>query len=174
MAKSDKPKSGNAAGVLGVAIGLLSAAAPIVTTIVDKLPAKSEDEKATQSIVAVPNLCMKGFPLTVEQAREKLSSEGFKMMANEIALKNAHPKYRHCSDLQVVDYAPKGKARPGTMIDVRYATQELIDKSQKLFEEQEVRKTELKAKRTCNRQRRIEQVREGAKRVFLNHKSKEE
>ena len=174
MADSKKSKSGgNAAGVLGMAIGLLSAAAPIITTIVDKIPTETNGKKESELLVAVPDICMKGFPLTVEQVNEKLLSEGFKMMASEIALKDSHPKYRQCFDHQVVGYMPKGKAKPGTMIDVRYVTQEVIDRSQAMFDEQEKKTAELKAKRVSDRQQRVERVKDGAKKIFSNHGRKE-
>lgn len=161
MADSKK-QSNNVGGTLGAAIGLISVAAPIVTAVLEKLPAKSADNKAIEEKVIVPELYTKGFPLTLDQANEKLTSEGFKIIASKLTISDANIKYKDCFDMQVVDSQPKSKAKtkPGVAIIVRYITQDVIDESKKLFIEDERRKAEAKAQKLAKRAEQKDQAKQ--------------
>lgn len=164
MADSKKP-SGNVGGTIGMIIGLVSAAAPILTAALNKLPEKSD---SVDILVSVPDLYTKGFPLTLEQATEKLSSEGFGVIASEMVLNDAKAKYRDCIDMQIVDSRPKSreKVKPGTTVIVRYITQDVIDESKRLFVEHERNKAEIRAQKTASRQDKIEKVKSGVIKIF--------
>lgn len=168
-----KKQKGNISGTIGMLIGLIGAAAPIITTALEKMPAKSEPRQTAESLVIIPDLYTKGFPLTLEQASEKLSSEGFKVISSKMTLKDAKPKYRECIDMQVVDSRPRSraKAKPGTTVIVRYITQDVIDESQKTFYEEERRKLEKKAQRTAGRQKQLEQTKQFAAGVINKTKN---
>lgn len=141
---ADSQKKNNVGGVLGAAIGLISVATPIVTTLLEKLPEKSTESKPDEERAIVPELYTKGFPLTLDQANEKLVSEGFKMIASKLSMNEADIKYKDCFDTQVVDSKPKSKekTKPGTTVIVRYVTQDVITESQRLFSEMERHKME--------------------------------
>lgn len=185
MADSKK-QSNNVGGTLGAAIGLISVAAPIVTALLDKLPVKSADNKAIVEKVIVPELYAKGFPLTLDQANEKLTSEGFKMIASKLTVSDAKIKYKDCFDMQVVDSQPKSKTRtkPGVTVIVRYVTQEVIDESKKLCEETEHRKAEEKAQKISKRAEQKNQAKQMVSsaidvsknrvgKIFVHHGEKE-
>lgn len=185
MADSQK-KNNNVGGTLGAAIGLISVAAPIVTALLDKLPVKSADNKVAVEKVIVPELYTKGFPLTLDQANEKLISEGFKMIASKLTVSDAKIKYKDCFDMQVVDSQPKSKTRtkPGVTVIVRYVTQEVINESKKLFEETERRKAEEKAQKILKRAEQKDQAKQmvsdaidvsknGIEKLFAHHGGKE-
>lgn len=163
MADSKKPKT-NTSGTIGMVIGLIGAAAPIITAALDKIPAKEKPAKLSEPLVIVPDLYAKGFPLTLEQASEKLTSEGFKVISSKMALSDAKPKYRECLDTQVVDSRPKSgtKVKPGTTVIVRYITQEVVDESRRMFDDAEAHKAELRAQKTITRQKQVEQTKEVA------------
>lgn len=158
MADSQKQNS-NAGNVLGLAIGLISAASPVVIEFIKRFPKES---KADEVLTPVPALYAKGFPLTVEQASIKLSSEGFGVIASELTLREANPKYRECFPMQVVSSDPKShtKKKPGTIVTIRYVTQEVIEESQKLFDEAEKKKADEKGRRLETRQKQVEQVKQ--------------
>lgn len=172
MADSKKQK-GNVGGTIGMVIGLIGAAAPIVTAALEKMPVKTEPQKEIEPLVTVPDICEKGFPLTLEQATEKLSSEGFKVIASEMVLNDAKPKYRTCIDTQVVDSRPKSKSKvkPGTTVVVRYISQDVINESRRLFDEAEQNKVEVRAQKTADRQKQIEQTKQVAADVIGRTKS---
>lgn len=168
-----KKSNNNVGGTIGMVIGLVSAAAPIITAALDKLPAKDKSTKASEPLAVVPDLYTKGFPLTLEQAKEKLSSEGFGVIASEMTVSNAKPKYKDCIDTQVVDSRPRSgeKTKPGTTVIVRYVTQEVIDESRRLFTELETQKAELRAQKSASRQEKIEQTKQLAVDVVGKTKS---
>lgn len=164
MADSKK-SSGNVGGTIGMIIGLVSAAAPIVTAALNKLPEKSD---SVDILVSVPDLYTKGFPLTLEQATEKLSSEGFGVIASKMVLSDAKAKYRDCIDKQIVDSRPKSreKVKPGTTVIIRYITQDVIDESKRLFVEYERNKAEIRAQKTASRQDKIDKIKSEVTKIF--------
>lgn len=174
MAEQKAPKS-NAGGTIGMIIGLVGAAAPIITAALDKLPAKTETPGSAEPLVAVPELYTKGFPLTFEQASEKLSSEGFKVIGSKMLPADAKPKYRDCIDNQVIASRPKSKekVKPGTTVILRYITQEVIDESRRIFTEEERQKNEAKAKKAADRQEKMAKVKETVEKILPHHTREE-
>lgn len=112
----------------------LMAVVPIVDHFVEL---KSQNET-----LKVPNLYKKDFPNTVEQATVKLEKAGLSVTACELTLAHANPKYRKCKPLQVVKSDPSGgsKVEHGDNVDISYVTQEVIDESERLYQEAKNRK----------------------------------
>ena len=52
-------------------------------------------------------------------------------------MSEADPKYRHCEDTQVIDSNPKKgvRVKVGTTVCLRYITAEVIEESQKIFDD---------------------------------------
>lgn len=124
-----------------------------VEELIDKLP-------DIPSKVAVPQLCGLGFPLKLDQAITMLTNAGLIAMPSELDIKEADPQYRNCVDSEVVgsNTKPKQKVEAGFTVIVRYVTQDVIDESQKMFEELEGQKAEIKRLKTEKRERHIEQA----------------
>ncbi len=152
-------KNNNAGGIatgiatgVAIAIEILPHVKPVIDTVTDYTNKAIEERK---KLIAVPELYLKGYPLTAEQAIEVLNSCGLKATIVETPLSDANPKLRNCFDGQVVASEPKAKRKvePGRTISVKCITQKVIQESQRLYEESEIRKAEAKA----HRDERIEQ-----------------
>lgn len=115
--------------------------APAIITAVEELMDKLPDIPGK---VAVPQLYGLGFPLKLDQAITRLTKVGLTVMPSELGIREANPKYRNCVDSEVVDSDPKSKRKVavGYPVIIRYITQEVIDESQRLFEELERQETE--------------------------------
>lgn len=158
MADSKK-QSGNVGGTIGLVIGLVSAAAPIVTKIIDKYPAKTEATSSEEQVI-VPELCSKKFVLKLEQATELLENCGLKALPVKLSLKDAAPKYKDCLDGQVIasNHKAGSKTKLGETIILQYVTQEVIDESQRIFTESEKRKAAVKEERAAKRSEQIDKA----------------
>ena len=140
---SNKPKGNMNKIVSGVTAvtSLITLAKPVADTIQDYTSKTMEERKR---LISVPELYSKEYPLSIEQAVELLNNYGLKSTLVKTSIDDADVKYRKCFASQVISTKPKGKQKvePGTMILVKYITQEVIDESQKIFEELEARKNE--------------------------------
>lgn len=175
--KSNKNMNKIVSGVTA-ATSLLALAKPVADTIQDYANKTTEERKR---LVSVPELYSKEYPLSVEQAVELLNNCGLKSTLVKTSIDDSDIKYRKCFASQVISTKPKGKQKvePGTMILVKYITQEVIDESQKLFEEQEARKNEVavqKKNKQLEREQKtrqiVENTRNKVQKVF--HKNKED
>lgn len=135
-------KKNTTENIKGVAAGITMAASvlPLVKPAIDA--GKEYIDKAIEErkkLVAVPPLYSKDYPLTVEQAVEVLESCGLKATLVKTSLSDANVMYRNCFDGQVIKSQPKTKQKvePGTSVLVKYITQEIIDESLRLFEQQQ-------------------------------------
>lgn len=151
MAKPKKP-NGNIGGTLGLVAGIVGAVTPLAVELIDRIP-KKEELGPSEELIFMPELCSKKFPLKLDEAKELLDSRGLKVLPIEVRLRDACAKYKDCFEYQVVgsDQKPNAKVRPGGTVIVQYVTQEVIDKSRRIFEEAEQRKAALKQERAIKR-----------------------
>jgi len=155
---------------------LMTLAKPVADTIQDYTSKTMEERKR---LVSVPELYSKEYPLSVEQAVELLNNCGLKSTLVKTSIDDADVKYRKCFASQVISTKPKGKQKvePGTMVLVKYITQEVIDESQKIFEELEAKKNEIalqkenrKVEREEKRERIVQNARNKIQKVFRKNK----
>lgn len=118
------------------ALTLVPAIIPTIEKLLDKLP-------DVPVKVEVPQLSYDSDPrLKINEALEALTNSEIKAIPSKLTLKEADPKYKDCFDSQVVGSSLNGKkvAQVGMSVIVKYITQEVIDESQRLFEESEKQK----------------------------------
>ncbi len=140
-------------------------AKPAFDTVVHYVSKTIEERK---KLVAVPELYLKGYPLTKEQAVDVLNSCGFKAIFVKANLSEANAKYRNCLDMQVIGSTPKAKhkVKPGSTVYVKYITQEVIDESQRMYELAEKQKAEdkiAKAAKQGQRKEKAQRIMTGAR-----------
>lgn len=158
MAKPKKP-NGNIGGTLGLVAGIVGAVTPLAVELIDRIP-KKEELGSSEELIFMPELCSKKFPLKLDEAKELLESRGLKALPIEVRLRDACVKYKDCFELQVVgsDRKPNSKLKPGDTVIVQYVTQEVIDESQRIFEEAEKQKATLKQERAVKRAEQMERA----------------
>ena len=134
--KSNKNISG-VIGAIGAVGGLITAVTPLVEKAIDNAQNKPTEKIDTK--VIIPELYRKGFPIDLEQAEELLTERGLKVSKSKLRMKEADPKYRDYEDTQVIDSNPKqgAKVKVGTTVCLRYITAEVIEESQKIFDDDE-------------------------------------
>ena len=152
----------NYAGVLGAiaaVAGLVQAASPMVEKAIDKF--KDTSDK-TDTKVIIPDLYRKDFPIDLEQAKILLSDSRLKYSESKMVIKDADKKYKDCFDLQVITSSPKQgtSVNQGTTVYLKYITQEVIDASIKIFEDEENAKAERKEKKAIEKQEHKDQRKE--------------
>lgn len=161
---------------VSTATTLLTVAKPVVDTIQDYTSKTIEERKR---LISVPELYSKEYPLSVEQAVELLNNCGLKSTLIKTSIDDADIKYRKYFASQVISTKPKGKQKvePGTMVLVKYITQEVIDESQKIFEELEAKKNGAalqKKNKHLEREQRTKQIMQDARnkvqKVFRKNK----
>ena len=110
-----------------------------VNAIVNKLDYQIKNSKDGK--ITIPDMCQPDFPLDVTVP---------------LQLKDANSKYKDCINNQVVGTSPKQGKRVEleSIIKVRYITQEVIDASIKIFEDEEKAKAELKEHKAIEKQER--------------------
>lgn len=147
-----------AVGVIGAVAGLVQAVSPMVVKVMDKPKEHSLDDDK----VVIPDLYRKDFPIELEQAKILLSDSGLKYSESKMTIKDADKKYKDCFNNQVIISSPKqGVAvNKGTTIYLKYITQDVIDASQKIFEDEEKLKIEIKEKKAILKQEHKEQRKE--------------
>lgn len=149
-----KGKGKGIGGIIGGALGaaalnaLVPAIEPTINKVVDKV---AEEFEKQNDLISVPDTYAKGFPLTINQATDLVLSAGLKATACELTMKEADPKYKDCIESQVVISNPpqRKKVKPGSIVFLKYITQDVIDESQRLFDEQEKQKAEIKAEKAA-------------------------
>lgn len=140
-------------GAIGAVAGLVQAASPMVEKAMDK--SKDATDKTDTKIV-IPDLYRKDFPIDLEQAKILLSDSGLKYSESKMVIKDANKKYKDCFDFQVITSSPKQgtSVNQGTTVYLKYITQEVIDASIKIFEDEEKAKAELKEHKAIEKQER--------------------
>lgn len=96
--------------------------------------------------VIVPNLLDKQYPMLIETAKESVENSGLVFVPDVVQLNNIDSKYKDCCDGQVVYSNPKSgtKTIRGSQVRVVYVTSEVIKESQRVYDEEQQKKTEKK------------------------------
>lgn len=146
--KSNKNYAG-VLGAIGAVAGLVQAASPMVEKAIDK-------SDKTDIKVIIPDLYRKDFPIDLDQAKILLSDSGLKYSESKMVVKDADKKYKDCFNFQVIASSPKQgtSVNQGTTVYLKYITQEVIDASIKIFEDEEKAKAELKEQKAIEKQER--------------------
>lgn len=157
-------------GAIGVAEALINAATPLVEKAIDN--AQNKPEKIDTKVV-IPELYRKGFPINLEQAEELLTECELKVSKSKLRLKEADSKYRNCEDTQIIDSSPKQgtKVKIGTTVCLRYITAEVIEESQRIFDNDIRIKREVKEKKTAERKEQKERLKESVSETMDSAKS---
>lgn len=115
-------------------------------------------------LIPIPKLFVKGFILTAEQATEILEAAGLKVTVVPLSTYEANKKYGKLQDSQVVGTEPKAgcKVKPGSNVIVKYITQDVIDESQRLYEEEQKEREEKAINAKKKRDERNEKLKEKA------------
>ena len=152
----EKNSSGKSAGILTAAVAVIPIVLPKMIDLVNR---KIEER---EKFVPVPTLCSEQFPLTAEQAVERLKNCGLTATLIRASAKDARPKYRNCFNSQVISSEPKSKQKvpPGSSVSVKYITQEVIEESQRLFEENERVKLRQRAEKAAKREMQKDKVKQ--------------
>ena len=156
MSGAEKKNNGIGAQFIAVAVpAAVDVAVKIANKAMDKQDKKEND-------ITVPDLYRKGFELELDQAIRILDDFGLKAAPSKIGPKEANEKYKDCMDMQVVDSNPKqgSSVNPGTLVYVKYITQDVIDESQKIFDENNRKKQAVKEEKALKKQKRKEYLKE--------------
>lgn len=152
----------------GVILALIPIITPIIKPAVDKIVdiIQSEKHNNKDNLIAIPQLYDEDFPVELEQAEKLLNSLGLKTMSSKLSIEKANVKFRRMSHNQVIDTIPKQKQKvePGTIVVIHYITQDVIDRSQELYNQDKMKKSEDKQK-----QKIVEKI----KRVLPRHTKEE-
>lgn len=156
--KSNKNYAG-VLGAIGAVAGLVQAASPMVEKAMDK--SKDTSDKVDTKVI-IPDLYRKDFPIDLEQAKTLLSDSGLKYSESKMVIKEADKKYKDCFDFQVITSSPKQgvSVNTGTTVYLKYITQDVIDASIKIFEDEENAKAERKEKKAIEKQERKDKRKE--------------
>ena len=168
--KSNKNISG-VIGAIGAVGGLITAVTPLVEKVIDNAQNKPTEKIDTK--VIIPELYRKGFPIDLEQAEELLTERGLKVSKSKLRMKEADPKYRDYEDTQVIDSNPKqgAKVKVGTTVCLRYITAEVIEESQKIFDDDVRIKQEAKEQKAAEKQEKKERLKESVSETMDSAKS---
>ena len=153
---SNKSNGGRkAVGLAAAVVTMAPVVVPLVEKIVDELTVRRSPKS---ELIMIPPLYDKGFPIKLEEAVEFLNVAGLKPILSELTIKEANAKYKDCFAFQVVGSNPSHKQRvpAGTGVFVKYITQEVIDESQKIFDEAERQRFESKRVNTEKRTQQVE------------------
>lgn len=168
--KSNKNISG-VIGAIGAVGGLITAVTPLVEKAIDN--AQNKPTEKMDMKVIIPELYRKGFPIDLEQAEEFLIERGLKFSKSKLRMKEADPKYRDYEDMQVIDSNPKQgtKVKIGTTVCLRYITAEVIEESQKIFDDSVRIKQEAKEQKAAEKQEKKERLKESVSKTMDSAKS---
>jgi hypothetical protein len=157
---------GNNVGALGAvgAIGyvVFEAVKPYIKNFIDLIftQLKKQINESKDGFITMPKLYKTNFPLDVDYVALKMKEHGFQVLTS----KCMHPdiKFRNYINNQIIETDPKGgkKVQVGQYITLYYITQEVIDASQKIFEEKEKVKAELKEQKALMKQEHKEHRKE--------------
>ncbi len=154
------PKIGKAIGKYapGVASGIITAVkvTPEIITSIEKSNDTINKTKSNKKIV--PELYGKEIFVSVEDGINILEERGFKVNKNIV---DPNVKYRDCKPQQIIKTKPKSKSKEdiGELIHIQYITNETIEESKRLFEEQEKERINKKIERRLklNQQKEVTQ-----------------
>lgn len=158
----NKKKSNSLSGLI------IGAAVPAAVNIVERAANKAIDQHPDKDAhVTVPELYRKGFLLELDQAIKLLEDCGLKAVSSKVTLKEAAVKYKDYSDMQVIDSNPKQGAsvNPGSIVYLKYITADVIEASQKIYDDAEAEKIEKKEKKAAQKLEQQEKRKEAIKGV---------
>ena len=148
MAYSNKHKlsRGNGIRLATITMEAVAALVPMAHELMERLPISKPVQKSQRELVDIPPLYSKNESIELNRAVELLIAYGLKPEPVELYIPDARIEYRGHFNLQVVDanFMHRQKVELGSPIIIRYITQEVIDESQKLFDEEERRKADLR------------------------------
>ena len=152
--------AGEVVGIADSVDSLATLATPVIEHVIE----------TRKTLIMIPELYGDDFSMGLEQAKELLDHYGLRHMEVALNLNEAKEDYRNCFDSQVVDSKPKQKQKvqPNTVVVLRYVTSEVVEESQRLFEESEKEKEEAEAIKSA---KKLEQ-KEKAKHSFLEFSDK--
>lgn len=169
VGEAKKPVGGNKVnnvGALGAvgAIGyvVFEAVKPYIKNFIDLIftQLKKQINESKDGFITMPKLYKTNFPLDVDYVALKMKEHGFQVLTS----KCMHPdiKFRNYINNQIIETDPKGgkKVQVGQYITLYYITQEVIDASIKIFEDEENVKAERKEKKEIEKQERKEKRKE--------------
>lgn len=147
-----------------------------ISGVIGAIGIDNAQNKPTEKIdtkVTIPELYRKGFPIDLEQAEELLTECGLKVSKSRLRIKEADPKYRDYEDTQVIDSNPKqgAKVKIGTTVCLRYITAEVIEESQKIFDDSVRIKQEAKEQKAAEKQEKKERLKESVSETIDSAKS---
>ena len=123
-------KTASAAPAINIVAGLVISGATIIAQTMNNMEQK----------IDVSDICAKdGHPTSLAEAKDYLERINVKSMEFPIKYSEADPKYRNCIDNQVVDVRPRGRVAADDTLRLYYVTQDVIDRSKELFEEEQAR-----------------------------------
>ena len=113
-------------------------------------------------------MCRLDFPIDIDTVVSLLRQQGFNTATAELQLKDSDKKYKDCIDNQAVEIIPRQgkKVKIGDLIRVRYITAEVINKSQKMFDDAEQELAKLKEEKMAKKLRRKERIKENVSEVI--------
>lgn len=157
----DKKANDEVVKVISAVGGLIVAVTPIVEKIINKGANGSPEENNN---VIIPLLYQKGFPINLEQGKTLLIEQGLKVSTSKLRINKADPRYKDFEDTQIIGSSPKQgtKVKSGTTVCLRYITQDVIDASQKIFDDNVKWKLEIKEQKINKRIERNEKIKEHA------------
>jgi hypothetical protein len=108
---------------------------------------RARDVVGDDTHVLVPDLIDKQYPMQIQTAKTTVENKGLMFVSEAVQLTNADPKYRTCFDGQVVYSNPKSgsKILKGGQVRVLYVTADVIEESQRLYDESKQRSAEQRA-----------------------------
>lgn len=157
--KKTPKTTNNIATGIAMAASILPLVKPAIDAVRDYADKTIEERK---KLVTVPKLYSSEYRTTSEQAVEILTSIGLKVILSPTFISDADKKYKDCINNQVIksDPKPKQKVEPGTAVRVLYITQEVIDESQRLFDEFKKQTEERLLEKSIRRSERKEKTKQ--------------
>ncbi len=115
--------------------------------------------------VRVPMIYADGYAITKMHAETMLKSAGLTSVLIPAQLKDANPKYKDYCEFQVIDSKPKANTKVDleTQILVKYITQEVINASKQLDEEQKALAIQAKLEEGLKSPLKIERIKAQSK-----------
>lgn len=159
MGEAKKPTGGNkkiGGGALVVIGGILyNVMEPYINDFIQGIIKQLDNQikNNNDGKIKIPNLCQPDFPLKVDVVVSLLEDKKFTTLTAPLQLSDANSKYKDCIDTQVVEIAPKQGKRVdiGEVIKIKYITQEVIEASIKIFQDEEKEKIEYREKKALEK-----------------------
>lgn len=157
---SKKSKSGMVGliGVVGDIVGL-SAVNELLEFIVQYIKEHPHSEDAKNEFKAFKNLVTNKSSVTLPVAQKLMENYGLKVLSQSLDIREADAKYKDFVDMQVVDIKyPSNKLKVGDTVIIKYITQEVLDRSIQLFDEEQKQKEIAKKKKNEKVEEQNQQV----------------